>query len=147
MATLDQQLEEVAGLVRQKHQQGRHDQSAHTPKKYGKGGAGDTLAGPQHAAERKDKQVRRALAEAFTGMGDSLKKSEVAYINYRRRKNSIYMEDEQGWLGNMAVTMNAGRTQEMFDLSLDEVETYLKDNGAQKIKPKKRRRPSYSYYD
>jgi hypothetical protein len=39
MSDLLRQLEEVRRLVILKHQAGRHDQSAHTPKKYGKGGA------------------------------------------------------------------------------------------------------------
>lgn len=40
MATVEEQLKEVEDLVRDKHQQGRHSQSSHTPKAYGKGGAG-----------------------------------------------------------------------------------------------------------
>jgi hypothetical protein len=40
MATLQELLGDVETLIQEKHQAGRHDQSSHTPKKYGKGVGG-----------------------------------------------------------------------------------------------------------
>jgi hypothetical protein len=133
-------IKEAEQLVREKHA-GHSDQSVHTPKRYlGGGGAG----GEEAAAAGKSE--RRALAAAFVGMGDELKPDEVKSIDYRRRKTNILMEDVGGKLGHMRVTLDQDMARQ-YGTSLDQVETYLKDNGAKKMKPKKRRKPSYSYYD
>jgi len=133
---LDDQIEAVKALLTQrKHQPGQHDQGKHDPTKGTGGGAKDT-------------QVRKALAKAFSGMGDELKPEDVKSIDYKRRKNVIIMEDAGGQLGNMRTTLNKDVASDM-KVTLDEVESYLKANGAGKIAaaPKTPKRPQFSQYD